>query len=372
MAQLFQMTFSELLNLRHCQTKQVNANSKAISVAVDFATNKIQESLRPMRTAYDNLPDWTSIAPEVALRLKGEPRSKSHTEWRWGNKGSFAFYTDKGTFRDYEAGVSGGVIDMVSHCEGLDKQGAIQWLKDNNFLPQNRAPDRPRPHKPTPAPKPTNKPHDHGNLPYGLRLWNEARSVPVQADHPVRLWSRGLLAPSTPMPHAIRFHRERGFVVCCVATLANWIDAYPGTPTPQAAHLIAITPQGEKRFPAEWKGDNKRTFGRVEGSGIFAIGNLGDDTINLCEGVADALSILEREPGAIIASLTTFAKLISHHSLITHIAARNPVIFPDMDEAGRNATDKLTQTLNRAGATVKIRQGMSGDDPADSARKVRI
>ena len=40
-------------------------------------------------------------------------------------------------FCDFEADVSGGVVFMVSHCEGLDKQQAIQWLVDNNFLTQN-------------------------------------------------------------------------------------------------------------------------------------------------------------------------------------------------------------------------------------------
>ena len=322
------------------------------------------------RTEYNNQIDWGAIAPEVALRLKGEPKSKSHTEWRWGNKGSFAFYSDKGTFRDYEAGVSGGVIDMVSHCQGLDRQQAIQWLKDNGFLSQNNTATRPRPsiHKPKPAPKLSKTPHDPGNLEYGLRLWNESRPVPVDDNHPVRRWSAGLLASTTPMPDAIRFHRERGFIVCCVATLANWLDAYPGTPTHQAAHVIAITPQGGKRFPAEWKGDNKRTFGRVDGCGLFIIGDPSGETINLCEGVADALAIHQREPGTVIASLTTFAKLISHHSLIKYIAMRNPVIFPDMDDAGRHSTDNLIQALTRAGAAVKIRQGAPGDDPADSAR----
>ena len=277
-------------------------------------------------------------------------------------------------FRDFEAGVSGGVLVMVSHCEGLDKQQAIQWLKDNNFLPQNNTATRPRPriHKPKPAPKLSKMPHDSGNFQYGLRLWNESRPVPIDTNHPARCWCTGLLASTRPVPDAIRFHVEKGFIVCCIATLTNWIDAYPQTPTPQAAHVIAIDSRGKKRFPADWNGDNKRTFGRVEGCGIFVIGNLGDDTINLCEGVADAFAIHEREPGAVIASLTTFAKLISHHSLIKHIAAHNPVIFPDMDEAGSLATEKLSQTLNRAGATVKIRQGMSGDDPADSARKVGI
>ena len=225
----------------------------------------------------DTQLDWNAIAPEVALRLKGEPRTKSHTEWRWGSKGSFAIYLENGTFRDYEAGVSGGVIDMVSHCEGLDRQQAIQWLVDNNFLTQNNTATRPRPrppiHKPKPAPKLSKKPHDPGNLEYGLRLWNESRPVPIDDNHPARWWSTALLASTAPVPDAIRFHRVRGFIVCCVATLANWFDAYPGTPVPEAAHAIAIDAHGRKRYPAEWNGDNKRTFGRVNGCGIFLIGD---------------------------------------------------------------------------------------------------
>ena len=50
--------------------------------------------------------DWNAIAPEVAVRLKGEPRTKSDKEWRWGTKGSFALYLEKGKFSDYENGVA--------------------------------------------------------------------------------------------------------------------------------------------------------------------------------------------------------------------------------------------------------------------------
>ena len=326
---------------------------------------------RNKRAQLDSQLDWNTIAPDVALRLKGEPRSKYATEWRWGNKGSFAFYPDKGTFRDYENDARGGVIDMVSHCEGVDKQGAIQWLKDNDFLTQHAAPTRPARaiRKPMATSESSGKPHDTGNLEYGLRLWNESRPVPADENHPVRRWSRGLLAPNTLMPSAVRFHHQKGFIVCCVTTLADWLEAVPRTPTPQAVHLIAIDPLGEKRFPASWNGDNKRTFGRVKGCGIFVIGDPAADTINLCEGIADALAIHQREPGTVIASLTTFTKMINHYSLIKHIASRNPVIFPDMDDAGKTASDKLASALNRAGGAVKIRQGARGDDPADSARK---
>ena len=315
--------------------------------------------------------DWGAIAAEVVLQLKGEPRTKSPTEWRWGNKGSFAFYVEKGTFRDYEEGVSGGVLDMVSHCEALDKGQAIQWLKENGFLPQTPASARIRPqiHRPKPTPKPTKKRHDPGSLAYGLKLWNQSLPVSMENDHPVRLWSRGLISPQTPMPAAIRFHTGKRYVVCCVATLVTWLDVFPEMPKPEAVQAVAIDSRGNKRFATEWNGNDKHTFGRVDGCGLFIIGDPNSDRINLCEGVKDALAIYQREPGAVIAPLTTFAKLVSHHSLIKYIAERNPVIFPDMDEAGNLATKRLTRALNSAGATVKIRQGLSGDDPADSARR---
>ena len=38
-------------------------------------------------TDLDKQIDWIAIAPDVAVRLKGEPRTKSDTEWQWGNKG---------------------------------------------------------------------------------------------------------------------------------------------------------------------------------------------------------------------------------------------------------------------------------------------
>ena len=47
------------------------------------------------------------------------------------------------------------------------------------------------------------------------------------------------------MPEAIRFHPERCYIVCCVATLENWLNAYPKSPKPQAVHAIAIDPHIE-------------------------------------------------------------------------------------------------------------------------------
>ena len=335
-------------------------------------SNRTYHPLNHSAPQLDNQVDWNAIAPEVALRLKGEPRTKSDKEWRWGTKGSFALYLDNGTFSDYENSVAGGVIDMVEHCEGLgSREEALQWLKDNDFLTGNDTMPTPRLTKPKlkTAPAFRKPPPNQGEVDYGLTLWNDANPVPADNNHPVRRWSRGLLESTTPMPDAIRFHPDRCYIVCCVANLENWLSAFPKTPKPQAVHVIAINPHGTKRYPAKWDGANKRTYGRVYGCGFFLARSPNSDRFNICEGVNDALAIYQRESGAVIATLTTFSKLTNYPSLIKHIAARNPVIFPDMDAAGKTATDKLTRALHRAGATVKIRLGREGDDPADSALK---
>lgn len=59
--------------------------------------------------------DWIRIAPEVAKQLLGEPSSTSSEQLRWGRKGSMALNLLEGTFYDHEAGVGGGVIDLIKH-----------------------------------------------------------------------------------------------------------------------------------------------------------------------------------------------------------------------------------------------------------------
>ncbi|MDE0184115.1 MAG: hypothetical protein OXP71_01525 [Candidatus Poribacteria bacterium] len=137
--------------------------------------------------------DWNAIAPNVAVRLKGEPRTKSDKEWRWGTKGSFALYLENGTFSDYENDVAGGVIAMVAHCEGLgSRDEAIQWLKDNDFLPGSHTSPRPRRTNPQPKADPpiAKPPHNTGQLEHGLTLWNNALPVPAEFEHPVRRLSK--------------------------------------------------------------------------------------------------------------------------------------------------------------------------------------
>ena len=65
--------------------------------------------------------DWQSIAPAVAERLLGDPKTRGQREWRWVNKGSRALRLDTGFVKDYEAGEIYGVLGLVKSRLGVSR-----------------------------------------------------------------------------------------------------------------------------------------------------------------------------------------------------------------------------------------------------------
>ena len=63
--------------------------------------------------------DWSDLLPAIARHLLGDPPAiEAGGSWRYGKRGSLAVHVDgpqRGTFRDFEAGKSGGVLDLVLH-----------------------------------------------------------------------------------------------------------------------------------------------------------------------------------------------------------------------------------------------------------------
>ena len=78
--------------------------------------------------------DWAGLLEPVAQELLGEPvRRSAGGEWRYRRKGSLAVNVDgprRGTWRDHEAGVGGGVLDLLAHVEGLGRNNALAWLRE--------------------------------------------------------------------------------------------------------------------------------------------------------------------------------------------------------------------------------------------------
>ena len=67
--------------------------------------------------------DWAALLEPVARELLGDPvRRPASGEWRYRRKGSLAVHVAgprRGTWRDHEADVGGGVLELLALGEGI-------------------------------------------------------------------------------------------------------------------------------------------------------------------------------------------------------------------------------------------------------------
>jgi putative DNA primase/helicase len=84
--------------------------------------------------------DWQAFdaelrarAQELAVEILGKPSVRAGQEWRWGTKGSLAVVIagpKAGMWFDHEAGIGGGLVDLVCRLRGLNRQEALHWIGD--------------------------------------------------------------------------------------------------------------------------------------------------------------------------------------------------------------------------------------------------
>ena len=79
-----------------------------------------------MTRSHFNL-EFEEIAPEIALELLGEPKQKTTTHWRWGNKGSLAFELETASFFDFESNQGGGVTWLIER-QGLSPKDVLSLM----------------------------------------------------------------------------------------------------------------------------------------------------------------------------------------------------------------------------------------------------
>jgi hypothetical protein len=98
------------------------------------------------------MTDIAALIEPVARELWGDPNERlSHAhELRWGKHGGRMVRLDKGTWADHseEHGSinSGGVLDLIARETGLDRKGAMDWLKQRGFsddLPRHNGHSKP-------------------------------------------------------------------------------------------------------------------------------------------------------------------------------------------------------------------------------------
>ena len=299
--------------------------------------------------------DISSLAPQiiadVVLQLMPDRPifSDSEAEIRFGNRGSFSVNKRLGAYRDYETGIHGGLLDMICHLAGFEeRRRAFEWLRDNGYLDGSFTPvERPRS-------QPRSRPQATRDMFKVQELWDEATPVPYHQFHPVRRWCRhrNLFPDYKALPPIMRWHEQKHLIIVALAPIEAFVDAYPEQPQPRQFQLISIDAQGKKAYTLN--GVDKRTYGQPDTTCVALFGDPNADEINICEGIADALALFARCPGTVIASLTTFQRLIRHQALVRHLTAPDRIVIlcADNDEAGRDTQQAFARVLYEHGGDV--------------------
>lgn len=331
--------------------------------------------------------DWNRVAECAARELRGEPNPRlcRRGELRWGTRGSFVLFTagDRaGVWRDWESGRGGrGAVQLAEYLLGVDRTAALSWLRLAGLL-EGSVPSRPALVASVSAPSRVVSPD------VALRLWRRSSSISLDAAHPARLWLsrrrlwRGLL----PVPPSLRWlpagpqHRGAGSIVCLLAPPVSWASAWPDVPDPHAVQLLSLDSDGAPaldRSP-EAGGLSKRTLGPALGS-VFVVGSpLLPDCVGaarVAEGVADALALASRYPGAAVATLGTSGMAASDLAGWLATACSGVVIHADADgssagraPAGITAAGRLRYLIACAGGSSRASYPPPGcKDVADAA-----
>ena len=338
------------------------------------------------------MTDFAKLMPDVAKALLGEPNPKltKGDKWRYRNKGSLSVNVKEGRWHDFEADTGGLVLDLIERECQTDRAGAIQWLKDNGHLAESpnrhnggrsaRRSSRPKRQHTTRAErprtaqktKPDNEKSDTQS--FAQKLWAQSEPIGEDVEHPFRAWARArnLLHPWCKVPPAIRWARYRGgAIVAGVFPLKAWgRDGIPKS-EPVAVQALAIDTGGNKRYVLGPNKDlNKCSYGEVS-EGVFLLGDPTHQRVNIVEGVADALAVYSREPGAVLATLGTSSTLPNKPDVIEWLCTRETWLYPDNDQAGDRGTTALGKAIKnkRPNARVVAIEAEAFDDPGQWAEQ---
>ena len=197
------------------------------------------------------------------------------------------------------------------------------------------------------------------------RLWADSRAVTLDTAHPARLWAarRHLWRPGDPWPDAVRWIQWSdggGSLLAAFAPVPDWRTAHP--PTPPAVQLVHVGPDGAPR--KDRGGLEKRSHG-IMAAGACVIGDplWRAGLVHVAEGLADALAVASREPGAALAvgGTSGFGRLAPDLAALAVPVA----IHTDGDPAGIVSARKLLAALAGRGAVAGIIQYPPGCDPAE-------
>ena len=351
--------------------------------------------------------DWARISRDVAEALLGTPNRKisSRTEWRWGARGSFRLRLESGHWNDFEASSSGGVLELIQRERGVDRYGALDWLRQQGYLPDRQdavsspqnAPNCPVPGVAEAAPEPcktvpTAFPAS-AETPWFRYCWDSGHPIPSDPNHPARRWMahRHLWRAEFPVPPFLRWipaggpatrkHPGAGSIIVLTALPEAWTAAWPELPAPNGAQTITVAEDGQKCLdkPANEGGVDKRTLSGSAGGSVVIIGcpDLSEalDPVRVAEGLADALAVASRYPGPAVATLSAGAMRRPELAEWLATAPGGVVVHAD-DDTGKNgrppaglpAARDLCRSIEALGGRARAIMPSGGvKDAADAA-----
>ena len=232
--------------------------------------------------------------------------------------------------------------------------------------------------RPTPEPG-----HQAQDLrPYALRLWTN--SVPIPNSHlntPPGMWlaSRHLWRPELPLPGPVRWigsehlhqdFRGAGAVIAMAAPPDAWTTSWPGLPNLSSVQLVYVDRDGR---PAIDRGLTKRTYAAVQNAVVVLGCPLLEQTtasVDVAEGLADALALASRSPAPAVATLGTSGM---SSTIIAQWLAKSPAtqVWADRDESkegrappGQRHGRELVRMVNDAGGNaVALHTPVSAQGP---------
>ena len=284
----------------------------------------------------------------VARALLGDPNRKmsSRDELRFGTKGSMSVDLGKGTWFDHEAGVGGGVLDLIRRERRCTVKDALSFLESiGEAIPIVRDVKTER------APR-----FDLREA--AVKVWRECQPIGgTLAERYLR--SRGL---TLALPDdAMRFHPrcpfgkdDDGRQIYLPAMVCLMRSAVTGEGL--GVHRTAIDPVSARKL-------GRKMLGPCEGGAVMLGGLPGvDGELGVCEGIETGLAIVEAGHFPIWAMGA--AGKVARLPIIYGV--RKMTTWIDYDDAGISAAAECERRWQQAGiAVARMRPSQPGWDFLD-------
>lgn len=290
---------------------------------------------------------------DLVLQLVNmEPTTRSHSELRFGRKGSLSVVVagpKAGAWHDHETDDRGDPVAFIAYqrrCSMREARAwALTWLGEAVHQPA-----------PRPAPAPSG-PGASQTVEMAKRLWTEsapAAGTIVEA----YLRARHLVLPGGA---PLRFHGAcpRG-AERLPAMVALMVD--PITGKARGVHRTFLRPDGSGKAPDGPGGPAKMMCGNagvirltpdVDDDGVVATGDLG-----LAEGIETSLAVAQRLGHPLVWAATSTAGIRAFPALSRF---QSLTVFADADRAGIAAAEECCRRWAQRGIAARLRAPEAGD-----------